>query len=169
VTRVPSATLAPPLLSALPIEWRVGSAGKHLARHRVPGVTGFMRRLSILLSSCLVAGAAAAAPLSPPARAEIDALLSKLEASGCDFNRNGTWYTGTEAKPHLLRKLRYLEDRGMVQSAEQFVELAASSSSISGQPYLVRCGNSAPVQSAKWLLSQLQAMRSTGGRAKGAP
>jgi hypothetical protein len=107
---------------------------------------------------------AAAAPLTPAARTEIDALMTKLETSGCEFNRNGSWYSGADAKPHLLRKLKYLEDRGAVQTAEQFIELAASSSSMSGQAYLVRCSNAAPVTSATWLLSQLQAMRAAVSR-----
>ena len=94
--------------------------------------------------------------------------MSRLEASDCEFNRSGTWYSGAEAKSHLLRKLKYFEDRGAVQSTEQFIELAASSSSVTGQPYLVRCGNGTPVQSGTWLLLQLQAMRAAG-RTKGPP
>ncbi len=130
-----------------------------------------MRRLLLLLHhllTCLFVAAAAAAPLTPVARAEIDGLLSKLEASACEFNRNGSWYPAPEAKVHLLRKLKYLEDRGAVQSTEQFIELAASTSSTSGQPYLVKCANAAPVPSRSWLLSQLQAMRSAAG-ARSAP
>src|SRR5512144_799088 len=119
-----------------------------------------MRRLLTILLTCTVAAAAGAAPLSPAVRTEIDGLLSKLETSGCEFNRNGTWYSAAEAKSHLLRKLKYLEDKGMVRSTEQFIELAATSSSMSGEPYLVRCGNGVPVQSRMWLLSQVQAMRS---------
>jgi Family of unknown function (DUF5329) len=127
-----------------------------------------MKRLPLFLLTVLFAAAGNAASLSPAARAEIDALLSGLEASACTFNRNGTWYPATEAKSHLLRKLKYLEDRGAVQSAEQFIELAASSSSTTGRPYLVKCGSGAPVQSGTWLRSQLQVVRSPG-RAKSAP
>jgi len=94
--------------------------------------------------------------------------MSRLEASACEFNRNGTWYTAAEAKSHLLRKLKYLEDRGVVQSTEQFIELAASGSSMTSKPYLVRCGNDAPVASATWLLSQLRDMRASG-RLRSAP
>jgi hypothetical protein len=119
-----------------------------------------MRRLLTLLLTAIVVASATAAPLSPAARTEIDGLMSKLETSGCEFSRNGTWYTSIDAKSHLLRKLKYLEERGAVQTAEQFVELAASSSSTTGQPYLVKCGSGTPVQSGTWLLSQLQVMRS---------
>jgi hypothetical protein len=88
----------------------------------------------------ILVAAGIAAPLSAAVRAEIDGLLSRLELSGCEFNRNGTWHTAGDAKSHLLRKLKYLEDSGAVQSAEQFIELAASTSSTTGQPYLVRYG-----------------------------
>jgi len=127
-----------------------------------------MSRLLLFLATCILVEVGTAAPLSPAARTEIDGLMSRLEASGCEFNRNGTWHTATEAKSHLLRKLKYLEDRNAVQSAEQFIELAASSSSTTGQPYLVKCGSSAPVRSGTWLLSQLQAMRASA-RPKGTP
>ena len=91
-----------------------------------------MSRLLLSLLTCCVAIAATAAPLSPAARAEIDGLLVRLVASGCEFNRNGSWYTAAEAKSHLSQKLKYFEDRGMVQTTEQFIEMAASSSSMSG-------------------------------------
>ena len=55
-----------------------------------------------------------------------------------------------------------LEDRGMVQTTEEFIEMAASGSSMSGQSYLVRCGNGVPVQSSQWLRAQLQDVRSAG-------
>lgn len=120
-----------------------------------------MRRLLATVLTCAaIATTAAAASLSPWARTEIDALMSKLEASSCEFNRNGSWHSATEAKAHLIRKLKYLEDKGMVQSTEQFIELAASTSSVTGQPYLVKCGDGAPIQSRTWLLTQMRAMRS---------
>jgi len=125
------------------------------------------RRLFLLLTGILIAASAVAA-LSPAVKAEIDSLLARLETSACEFNRNGSWYPATDAKAHLLQKLKYLEDRGMVQSTEQFIELAASKSSLSGQPYLVRCANAAPIPSSTWLLSQLQALR-PAAKARSAP
>lgn len=95
-----------------------------------------------------------------PTRVEINLLLERLQSSGCQFNRNGTWYTAPEAKAHLLKKLEYLEKRGSVQSTEQFIDLAASKSSVSGEPYQVMYGNAAPVESKVWLIEELQAVRS---------
>jgi hypothetical protein len=114
----------------------------------------------ILLLAFAFAAANAAAPVPPAARAEIDALMSRLEASACEFNRNGAWHTATEARSHLLRKLKYLEDQGAVQTAEQFIALVATGSSVTGAPYAVRCGSDGPVPSEKWLSSQLRLLRS---------
>jgi hypothetical protein len=101
-----------------------------------------------------------AAPTAPAVRAEIDQLLARLEASGCQFNRNGSWYPATEAKSHLLRKLEYFDDRSGVASTEQFIALAASRSSVSGKPYLVQCAPAAAVESGHWLRLRLNEIRS---------
>lgn len=111
-------------------------------------------------------GAAFADPTPAPVRAEIDAMLNRLETSGCQFLRNGSWHDGARAKAHLLDKLAYIGKRGTVQSAEQFIELAASRSSLSGRPYQVRCGGQAPVESRRWLGDQLTALRGAAGGAK---
>lgn len=125
-----------------------------------------MSRSSIALALACWCISSAAGVTAPTVRAEIDALLGKLQASGCQFNRNGSWHTGAEAKGHLIRKLEYLEDKGTVASAEQFVELAASRSSSSGKPYLVRCGSEAPVESRQWLGRELSALRAAAAKAK---
>lgn len=124
-------------------------------------------KLHFLWATLVAASAATAAPLPAPARADVDALLNRLQSSGCEFNRNGTWYAGAEARSHLLKKLDYLEGKDMVATAEQFIERGASSSSMSGKPYLVRCAGKAPVESAAWLKAELQQVRA--GRAASAP
>lgn len=99
----------------------------------------------------------------PGVRAEIDALLGSLEKSGCEFNRNGSWYSGAAAKQHILRKLEYFEGKNAVQSTEEFIDLAATTSSSSGKPYLVKCGSAAPIESRVWLNTRLAALRSAAG------
>ncbi|MGA8393955.1 MAG: DUF5329 domain-containing protein [Burkholderiaceae bacterium] len=127
-----------------------------------------MRQLLVLLMTGFVVAASFAASLSPLARAEIESLLGRLEASRCEFQRNGAWHSAADAKAHLRVKLNYLEERGMVASAEQFIERAATQSSMTGGPYLVRCANAASVPSSTWLSSQLQLMRSASA-GKNAP
>ncbi|HEX8604206.1 MAG TPA: DUF5329 family protein [Pseudoduganella sp.] len=123
-----------------------------------------MKRTLMTMLFSLACGVAAAAPAPAPVRAEIDALLSRLQASGCQFNRNGTWHSAAEARTHLLRKLDYLEGKGKVQSAEQFIALGASGSSSSGKAYQVKCGSGAAVDSAAWLGGELAAIRAAKRR-----
>jgi hypothetical protein len=107
-----------------------------------------------------------AAPTAGPIRAEIDTLLAALANSGCQFDRNGSWHTGAEAKDHILRKLDYIERRSTLQSTEQFIELAAAKSSSSGKPYHVKCGSAAPMESRQWLTHQLLLLRSAAAKGK---
>ena len=121
-----------------------------------------MRALLLLCLTSL----ATAAPLPPPERAEVNALLARLAASNCEFNRNGSWYSGAEARAHLLKKLEALEDKGLVKTAEQFIERGASTSSVSGKPYSVRCAGKAPVASSQWLKAELQQVRAASAPAR---
>lgn len=122
------------------------------------------RRAAVILVLAF-AGAAGvlAGPTPAPVRAEIDALLARLEGSGCEFGRNGKWYAAAEAKQHLLRKLEHAERWGNVESTELFIERIASGSSMSGDPYRVRCAGSAETSSAAWLTSELRNLRVPAG------
>lgn len=122
-------------------------------------ITAIFNAIAATIATTIAMGAASAAPMPAPARAEVEALLGRLQASGCQFNRNGTWYSGAEAKDHLQRKLEYLEKKDMVRSAEQFIELGATASSSSGKAYIVRCGSAAPQESKAWLGAELKAIR----------
>lgn len=95
----------------------------------------------------------AAPPLA--ARLEIAHLIGYLTASGCSFQRNGSWHDAAEAAKHLQRKYDYLLKRDLVATGEDFIARAASESSLSGKPYQVRCGGNAPVASAAWLKAEL--------------
>ncbi|MBI2276051.1 MAG: DUF5329 domain-containing protein [Dechloromonas sp.] len=116
--------------------------------------------IALAASALLFVAPAAADPIAPSIRAEIDALLADLEASACEFNRNGSWYSAREARAHLRRKLDYLEKKNAIAQTEQFIELGASTSSFSGKPYLVKCADADPVASSQWLSTQLKIIRS---------
>ncbi|MBT9569389.1 MAG: DUF5329 domain-containing protein [Thiobacillus sp.] len=121
--------------------------------------SGLAAWCSIVLAASLFATPLQADPVPAAARAEIGALLSKLAASECRFKRNGSWHTSIEARDHLQRKFDYLAEKGAVNSAEQFIERAATRSSLSGQAYKVQCGNHAAVPSGAWLTSLLRTLR----------
>ncbi len=123
-----------------------------------------MPRAIVAFTALLISAVGLAAPTAAPVRVEIDVLLARLEASGCRFGRNDEWHTGADAKAHLLRKLDTIEKRGTITSTEQFIDVAATRSSVSGAPYAVRCGDAAPMPSSAWLRSQLEALRATPGK-----
>lgn len=121
-----------------------------------------MRRIVPILAMLLATVPAVASNVPAQVRGEIEALLDRLERSGCQFNRNGTWHSSAEARSHLMRKLEHVERRASADSTEDFITLAASESSRSGRPYLVKCGDTAPVASQTWLTQQLMAIREAG-------
>ena len=104
-----------------------------------------------------------ATALAPEQRAEIEALLTFHAAGDCRFYRNGSWYSPAEAKKHLLKKLQYLEEKDVIRNADEFINLAATASSISGKAYLVQCGQASPVASREWFSAQLVKIRGGGG------
>ena len=119
-----------------------------------------MRSLLLLLALVTAAPAGAAPP--PAAAREIEGLIAALGASGCDFQRNGSWYPAKKAEQHLRRKYDYLRERDKVATAEQFIALAGTRSSMSGRAYSVRCPGKPVVESAAWLQGRLRALRATG-------
>jgi hypothetical protein len=56
-------------------------------------------------------------------------------------------------------KYRYLLDKGLVSSAESFIERAASKSSLSGTAYQVQCDHGKPVESGTWFSAELARFR----------
>ena len=63
------------------------------------------------------------------------------------------------ARAHLQRKYDYLLKKDMVDSAEQFIERAASQSSMSGKPYRIQCPGQPEQTAAAWFGARLQALR----------
>lgn len=90
---------------------------------------------------------------------EIDALVAAVGASDCEFQRNGRWHAPAAAQKHLQRKLAHARREGREGTAEEFIELVASRSSLTGRAYRVRCGDGGEVPSAQWFESELQRLR----------
>jgi hypothetical protein len=122
------------------------------------------RRSSACSQAALVALAAllpslCGAQLSPASQREVAGLLQAVGASDCEFLRGGTAYSADQAQQHLRKKYEYLAARSQLNSAEDFVDKAATRSSMLGEVYLMRCGNAAPQPSEQWLRARLKAMR----------
>jgi hypothetical protein len=109
--------------------------------------------LSVLLNVVFIRFVSAAEPAAT--KLEIAHLFTVLEASNCQFYRNGSWYVTKDASAHLQSKYRYLQDKDLVPSAEKFIERAATQSSLSGTAYQIKCADSVAQPSAPWFQAAL--------------
>jgi hypothetical protein len=101
------------------------------------------------------------AQAAPPrsVQAEVNSLLASIESSGCSFYRNGSWHDARVAAAHVRDKYEYLIAHDLIVTTEDFIERAATKSSLSGQPYEIRCGDDAGVPSNQWLRDKLARLR----------
>jgi hypothetical protein len=114
------------------------------------------RNLRTLLALALL-GPGWALAMTPTEEAAIDHLNRYIAQSDCLFARNGSIYGASKAAEHIATKYRAVKSR--IDTAEQFIEYAASRSSISGQPYIVQCGVGQALSSADWLGRELARYR----------
>lgn len=113
--------------------------------------------LGIVLGCLLTPLARAGAPEA--VQVEVKYLLDFVEISGCDFYRNGSWNESSAARAHLLVKFEYLDSRNRIKTAEDFIDNAATESSLSGRPYEVRCLECGSVPTGPWLHAVLSRYR----------
>ncbi len=103
--------------------------------------------------------AAHAAQPTPAAKVEIEYLLSAIESSDCRFYRNGAWYDAKAATAHLRGKYETLAARGLIGDTDDFIDRAATKSSLSGRDYAIKCEGIAEMSSRQWLTNLLVAYR----------
>ncbi len=118
--------------------------------------------------TALVAGIAIAVFLllvSGPGRSEptekvnqtIQYLISAVSGADLTFIRNGNSYTPKEAAEHINRKYEHFRDD--IETPEEFIELCASKSLLSGKPYMVVDGEGKERRTSDWLRAELAAYR----------
>lgn len=123
------------------------------------------RRSAVLSGLACALGFGRFAHAAPPAIAqtEINYLLGFIERSGCMFYRNGSWYGASQAQAHLRSKYDALAAMGRIVTAEDFIEQAATKSSLSGEAYAIRCNSGPAVTTDQWLRDALARYRHTSG------
>lgn len=117
-----------------------------------------VRRPLVIAVAALGFALSHAALASPDtvAKGEIDHLLQYVAASSCTFVRNGSEYPAEKARDHLESKYHFVGSR--ISSAEDFIKYLATGSSMSGEPYHVKCGNVDELSGA-WLTAELNRYR----------
>jgi hypothetical protein len=107
--------------------------------------------LGVFLSTAILTAAA-----SPST--EIEALLHYIAGlDGASFVRNGSDHTALEAEAHL--RLKWTRQKSDIATAEDFIRLCGTQSSLSGKLYLIRFKDGHEEECARVLLRQLAAIR----------
>ena len=89
---------------------------------------------------------------------EINHLLNYIKNTKCLYERNGDRHSGVDAHKHISKKYEYYKDD--IQTAEDFIQLSATQSTVSGRKYHIICPGKKRVESGKWLLKELDRYRS---------
>lgn len=122
-----------------------------------------MKRAAVFALAIILLSHWSHARSAPPATAvaEINYLLDFIGRSGCQFYRNGSWYDSHRAQSHLRYKYDYLAARDHIKTADDFIEQAATRSSMSGEEYQIRCEAGPTLPSNRWLRTALIDYRSS--------
>lgn len=116
-----------------------------------------MRRTAFLIF--FIASYVMPAPvLSSETQDEIDHLLAFVENTECQYERNGDFHSGKDAVKHIKKKYKYF--RNNIHNTEQFIELSATKSTLSGKYYMIHCEGRPKIKSQQWLLQELKLYRS---------
>jgi hypothetical protein len=101
-----------------------------------------------------------AADVSPATQLEIEQLLNFIRNSSCIIDRNGKSHAAVKAISHIEKKYAYFKDD--IKTTEDFIELSATKSTMSGKYYMVRCGDDDQIRTREWLMQELQSLREQG-------
>jgi hypothetical protein len=116
---------------------------KHLA---------FVAGVALALLLLLVSGPGRAEPTGQVDET-IQHLIGYVSGSGLTFIRNTGEYTPAEAAEHMNRKYQHF--RADIETPEDFIELCATKSLLSGKPYLVVAGKGKELRTSDWLRAEL--------------
>lgn len=119
----------------------------------------WVRWLKRLLPAVLLACASLAlATPSADEHATITALIQRVEQmTTLSFLRNGSTHNSAEAAQHMQAKYAYFKEK--ITSAEDFIDLCASRSEMTGKPYRVKVGDAPPREAGEFLREELRKVR----------
>lgn len=119
-------------------------------------------KVNLCLAFLLWVPSAFAGDLQATKIQEIQHLIKFVSESGCSFIRNGNEHTPKEAVEHINKKYEYFKDE--IDSAEKFIELSATQSTITKKKYVIKCPGKEVIENQKWLLEELNNLRGKTGK-----
>ncbi|WP_187261700.1 DUF5329 family protein [Pontibacter beigongshangensis] len=95
-------------------------------------------------------------------KTKIDGLISYVEnLQGATFIRNGSEHTPQDAAAHLRAK--FDKHHAKIKSANEFIELLATKSSVSGEYYKIRLSDGSTTETYKLLHQELARIETEAG------
>ena len=121
----------------------------------------FFPIIALLLFFCSAIGLRAEG-LPAEEKTKIEALLTQVGGlKDAKFIRNGKDYDAKSAAKFLRGK--WEANAKKIHSAKDFIEVAATRSSTTGQPYMIRLKGAPPVSCADYLIAQLKKLETEKG------
>lgn len=114
--------------------------------------TTFAAGIVLALCMLLFAGPGAAEP-TEKVDTTIQYLMKTVSGSGLTFIRNGNRATPEKAAEHMSRKYEHFRDD--IDTPEDFIDLCATKSLLSGKPYMVVDGQGRERRTSDWLRAEL--------------
>jgi hypothetical protein len=88
---------------------------------------------------------------------KIEQLIKSIETlKGCQFYRNGSWYSSSEAASHL--KMKWGKAGSTVKTANDFIDKIATKSYMSGEAYKIKMTDGKEISTHDFLYAQLKAI-----------
>jgi hypothetical protein len=114
-----------------------------------------MKTLSLCLVALFTFMVGNAFARDPGEEAKIQQLIAAVETlEGAQFLRNGSTHDAKEAADHLRLKLRTAGNR--VKTADDFIRLCGSRSSLSGKPYQIRLADGTIIETEAFFRNRLK-------------
>ena len=87
----------------------------------------------------------------------IQHLIAYVAGSGLTFIRNAELHTSIDAAAHMNKKYQHFKDD--IDTPEDFIELCATKSLLSGDPYLIIDAKGNQIRTSDWLRTELDLHR----------
>jgi len=114
----------------------------------------FVAGIALAVFMLLVSDPGSAEP-TDEVNVTIQYLIESVSGSSLTFFRNGSSYTPGEAAEHMNRKYQHFREK--IDTPEEFIELCATKSLLTGKPYLVVDGQGKERRTSDWLRAELAA------------
>ena len=105
----------------------------------------------------LVASNSAAAQQAEDLDATVEHLITYVKDSGVMIKRNFSSHDSVEAASHIEKKYQHFKDK--IDTPEQFIELCATASLVTGKQYRVMTKQGDEIPAGEWLNTELDRYR----------